>query len=123
MPNQPTQTGRNTSADTQVRQLLRDAFHTQEPATPGFRAAVWERISAATRPLTWPQWLRGHLIGVSAATAACALLAALAGGWIAQEQNRSQRQQHISNYVSSIDAHRHLAAQGITDLPDRRSIP
>lgn len=95
-----------------MQELVRDAFAAPPAApTPDFRTAVWARINAHQSPATWAQWLHSHKASVATATAACALLAAMGGGWLAYQQNHNQRSEQILFYLSSIDAHQRLTTQ------------
>lgn len=95
-------------AQSNERNLLRQATSQGVSANPNFRAEVWARINAGVQaPATWGQWLRGHAMGVGLIAAACVLLAGAGGSWLALEQSRSQQQ--LERYVASIDAHLRLA--------------
>lgn len=113
MKNQSPTASDNSRARAQAAQeLLRDAFVTTPAVVaPNFRANVWARINARKNPSTWAQWLRHHVTGVTVATAACVFVAAVCGGWLALEQNRSQQRQQLMLYLSSIDAHQRLATE------------
>jgi hypothetical protein len=71
---------------------------------PQFRTAVWARIEAARRALTWTGYLRRHAPAMAAALAVAVVL----GAWIGREQARARveadRNEIASAYVQALDA-------------------
>jgi hypothetical protein len=89
--------------DDAVAQALRD-WRLNPPHDPRFRAAVWARIEAARRGVSWPGYARTH-----AMVFASALVLALAlGGWIGRAEARARvaadRAEIASAYVQALDA-------------------
>ncbi|ACB74840.1 hypothetical protein [Opitutus terrae] len=79
-------------------------WRVQPPRDPNFRAAVWARIAATSRGLSWAGYARTHLAALAGALA----LALLLGGWAGREQARSvvaaDRAEIAATYVQTLDA-------------------
>jgi hypothetical protein len=78
------------------------SWRVDPPADPGFRAAVWRRIEAATPP-TWGAYLRRHAVAWSCAAA----LAVVAAGWtghrVAQVRLAAERERMVATYLGDLD--------------------
>lgn len=99
--------------DEQLRRLVRESWTVSPAADPAFRAAVWARIEARRLlPATWKDWLKLHLVGVTTSAAASIVLAGMSGGWLAASQADREREQLLRAYVTSIDPHQRVMAEG-----------
>ncbi len=94
----------NDNDDPRLRSLLREHVMADARATPDFRAAVWRRIDARREAMaSWPAWLRAHVFGVAACTAACVAVAVMSAGILASNQSKREREALIQRYITSID--------------------
>lgn len=99
--------------DEQLRRLLRQGWTVSPRPDPGFRAAVWARIEAGRRqPANWFAWLKVHVASVTLYAAASIAFVGTSGGLLATRQAGHDREQLIQRYVTSIDPHQRVDAEG-----------
>lgn len=94
----------NDNNDPALGALLREHLTADARENPDFRAAVWRRIDARRAvSASWPAWLRAHVLGVAACTAACVAVAVMSAGILASSQSKRERETLIQRYITSID--------------------
>jgi hypothetical protein len=71
---------------------------------PQFRARVWERISAAVRPLPWRSYARQHAAALAGVLAVAIVAGALTGRERAHARAAADSAQLAALYVQTYDA-------------------
>lgn len=79
-------------------------WRVRPPANPLFRAAVWSRIEAASRPSTWTKFARAHSALVGSVFAAALLFGAWTGRLQGRHEATAVRNAIAAEYVHALDA-------------------
>jgi hypothetical protein len=90
----------NSSRDS-LSETLR-GWRVAPPSDPSFRQRVWERIGKQVG-MTWPAYLRTHVVACSLSAAVVMGAAALAGGTVARAQVRAERDAIVVTYLVDLD--------------------
>lgn len=81
-----------------------DLWKINPSRNPNFRAEVWARIEAASRPSTWVRFARLHPAIITGGFAVALLIGAWTGATEARERANADRSVIVANYVHSLDA-------------------